>query len=383
MARNAEVIRQWKIVRVIEASRFGETIDGLAEMTGVVTRTIRRDLQALQDVGFPLYDEDVDGKRRWKLNHKPFSRLAEAGFTVSEVSALYFSRSMLETLAGTGFGEDLRTAFAKVESALQPSTRSFLDRLPRILAAKPDPRRPRSQDAEQAKVRKLLEASLKHRLVEMSYHSYASDRVKDYRIEPYRVIYGAGTLYLRAWVAKYAEMRTFAVSRIRRLTLLEDTFAPSHDDGDHTFAQSLGVFNGVPQDIALEFDQQVARYVVEREWHPSQAISALADGRVRVSLRVCDDWALRTWILGFGGHVRVMSPKSLAANIFEEVRRAGDQYAQRLVFDDEPRPSPNRRQRLLDFAARRARGPARSPGARPADAEIPAAPVRSSRGRRT
>ena len=47
MPRNAEVIRQWNILREIERSRAsGVTIDALAALCDVTTRTIRRDLQA-------------------------------------------------------------------------------------------------------------------------------------------------------------------------------------------------------------------------------------------------------------------------------------------------------------------------------------------------
>ena len=48
MPRNAEVIRQWTILREIENARGGGmTIDDLAARCDVTTRTIRRDLQAL------------------------------------------------------------------------------------------------------------------------------------------------------------------------------------------------------------------------------------------------------------------------------------------------------------------------------------------------
>ena len=48
MPRNAEVIRQWTILREIERARTGGvTIDELAALCDVTTRTIRRDLQAL------------------------------------------------------------------------------------------------------------------------------------------------------------------------------------------------------------------------------------------------------------------------------------------------------------------------------------------------
>ena len=42
--------------------------------TSVKTRTIRRDLQALQEAGFPLFDDrsHEDGRTRWKINGQPF-----------------------------------------------------------------------------------------------------------------------------------------------------------------------------------------------------------------------------------------------------------------------------------------------------------------------
>ena len=72
MPRNQEVTRQWTVLREIEASTSGTTINQLAEITGVTTRTIRRDLVALQEAGFPLFDVTDDGVKRWKLNRRPF-----------------------------------------------------------------------------------------------------------------------------------------------------------------------------------------------------------------------------------------------------------------------------------------------------------------------
>ena len=82
MPRNAEVIRQWSVLRELEASRR-ETIASLARKTEVTTRTIRRDLEALQTAGFPIYDELIDGKRFWKLDTRPFKALGDTGFSLS------------------------------------------------------------------------------------------------------------------------------------------------------------------------------------------------------------------------------------------------------------------------------------------------------------
>src|SRR5262245_15581548 len=76
--RNAEVIRQWTILREIKRARAGGvTIDELAALCDVTTRTIRRDLQALEEAGFPLFDDRSgdDGKTRWKVNGQAFKGL--------------------------------------------------------------------------------------------------------------------------------------------------------------------------------------------------------------------------------------------------------------------------------------------------------------------
>ena len=96
----------------------GVTIDELASQCGVTTRTIRRDLQALEEVGFPVYDDRShdDGRTRWRLNGQAFKGLAP-GLTVAELCALYFSRTLLESLAGTPFRDDLDSAFDKLGAA--------------------------------------------------------------------------------------------------------------------------------------------------------------------------------------------------------------------------------------------------------------------------
>ena len=46
-----------------------------------------------------------------------------------------------------------------------------------------------------------------------------------------------------------------------------------------------------------------------------------------MSLDVCNDWALRSWILSFGPLARVLAPEALAAQIRDELERARSVYA--------------------------------------------------------
>ena len=138
--RNAEVIRQWQVLREIEARRTGVTIHELAKQVKVSTRTIRRDLQALQEAGFAVYDEGEENEtKKWRLDAMPF-RAVQEGLSVADVAALYLSRSVVESLSGWPLADELRETFAKIERALNPRMREFLSTLPQVISAKSGPR---------------------------------------------------------------------------------------------------------------------------------------------------------------------------------------------------------------------------------------------------
>ena len=336
--RNAEVIRQWSILRDLESSRR-VTIDDLAERTGVSTRTIRRDLEALQAAGFPLFDELHDGKKYWTLEQRAFRRLDDTGFTLAELTALYFSRSLVECLAATPFQRDVRSAFDKLAAALTPGMRQFLDRLPLVIQTKAEPgtqsllddaatpaTASRQSAPRSARVAQLLDATLHHRRAVMRYHSFSSNREKEYAIEPYRLVFAQGGLYVVAFVPEYKELRTFAVERIQSLSLTEERFEPVELPAD-AFADSLGVNQGTPERVEIVFEPRIARYVKERIWHASQQTVEATDGTLTLTLHVCNDWALRSWILGFGPLARVASPPELVKQILDEAERTRLQYA--------------------------------------------------------
>jgi predicted DNA-binding transcriptional regulator YafY len=320
------VIRQWTILREIERARAGGvTIDELAARCDVTTRTIRRDLQALEEAGFPLFDDKSadDGKTRWLVNGQAFKGMG-AGLTLSELSALYFSRTLLASLTGAAFRGEVESAFEKLASVLTPHMRQFLDQMPRVIAMKKDAGR--VSDAQQGNVGRAVEATLLHRQAEITYDSRSSGRTKTYIVHPYRLAYAQGGLYLLAYVPEYKEVRTFSVERLRKVSLLEERFDPIEELPEDAFPHSLGVHSGPPEQVEIDFQPTVADYVLGRSWHPSQALVEHADGSVRMTLEVCLDRALTSWILSFGPFARVVGPAALARDIAAQLSDARERY---------------------------------------------------------
>jgi predicted DNA-binding transcriptional regulator YafY len=69
MPRNRTLVRLLHEVEALQASRQGLTLAELAALSGVTTRTVRRDLDAMQEAAIPIVDEKDEGssRRRWRV----------------------------------------------------------------------------------------------------------------------------------------------------------------------------------------------------------------------------------------------------------------------------------------------------------------------------
>jgi proteasome accessory factor B len=324
--RNAEVIRQWKILKTVEAGRFTSSAR-LAAEHGVTERTIRRDVEALQEAGFPLYDDRQDGKKVWRLVEGYRQRLAQ-GFTLSELAALYFSRNMLSFLGGAPFGQDLESAFAKIREALPQKSLPFLSRIQDLFSARPDPWKDYSK--KQDVIAGLIDAILHQRQAQIAYYSFNSRKTKAYTLDPYRLVYYRGGLYLYARAAEYGEVRTFAVERIQKMEVLEQGFEVPSDFSVSEYARgAFGISGGRPEAVELVFAPEMAGYIRERVWHESQRLDDGPDGSVRLSLEVAPQWELKAWIKGFLPHVTVERPAALRDEIARELAAARAAFPER------------------------------------------------------
>jgi predicted DNA-binding transcriptional regulator YafY len=317
--RNAEVIRQWKILKRIEKSRY-VTASDLAEEHGVAMRTIRRDIEALQEAGFPLYDDRESGKKIWRLL-EGYTQKAQATFTMSEMAALYFGRHLITVLQGAPFAADLDSAFVKIRAALPEQSTKYLSHISELFAARPVASKDYS--AKKGVIATLVDATLHERRVDMSYYSASSKRAKRYEVDPYRVVYYQGGLYLYGRVEEYGEIRTFAVERIERIALMEDTFEmPTDAEIDAHTRGAFGITGGPAQEVVLRFDASTGDNVRERTWHASQKITPRADGSFDLSMNVALSRELKAWIRSYIPRVIVVKPQSLKDDIERDLKEA-------------------------------------------------------------
>jgi predicted DNA-binding transcriptional regulator YafY len=83
---------------------------------------------------------------------------------------------------------------------------------------------------------------------------------------------------------------------------------------------------GRKQRIRLQFDSFAARLVAERKWHESQRVRENKDGSIILELELGGLEEIERWILSWGKHARVLTPKELASRIREEASAIAKLY---------------------------------------------------------
>jgi len=323
MARGDGLFRQWELIKVLQAHRYGVSTEEIAARIECNKRTVQRDLGVLQDI-FPIsYEQRDRGKRFWKLAHNTVES-EKLQLTMTEMLSLFLSQQLLLPLSGTQFGDGLQTALQKIRALLPTRALTYFDGLDESFFIKNLANHDYSgQDKE---IRILNEAILSQKCVKIIYRSASKGREVISEFHPYGMVLLHASLYCIGYLACYDEVRTLKVTRIKGLTRLEKTF---ERPGDFSlaghFQGAFGVFQtGKKQKIRAEFTGWAATNVREMQWHPSQKITKDAGEKVAATFELGNTVEFKRWVLGFGRHARIVSPKALAEEIREEHLAAAD-----------------------------------------------------------
>jgi predicted DNA-binding transcriptional regulator YafY len=323
MPRNDQAVRQLILLKRLESSRQGLTLDQLAAALDSSAsrhpRTLRRDLEAIESAGYPLLTERIEGRTRWKLM-EGVRTAPTLCLSPTELMALTVSRRLIAPLEGTAVHASLESALGKASAALPPDGLNLVRQLEGTFSIGLGPHKRYKRHREV--VERVTNAIADKKRIQMRYHSASRGRVSRREIDPYRLWYASGGLYLIGYCHLRKEPRMFAVERIKSVTPTDHPYQiPLHFDFDAFVEDSLTVMRGPRIQVELLFDKATAAWAKDRTWHPSQVTKSLKDGRMRLTLTVADSRELVGWILSFGSGVRVVHPDSLRERVKEEAGR--------------------------------------------------------------
>jgi predicted DNA-binding transcriptional regulator YafY len=333
----------------LETHTAGLTLEELAGMLRITTRSVRRYLRELALVTeLESIAVRPGGVHLWRI--KPSERGRTVALRRTQAYALLAARRVFDVLRGSALFDEIDVALRDIEQvARRPAIRSSVRgeapndvRLEDRFAFLPPPARGYSHQTEA--LDEVFRAVAELRVLRFLYREDGSSGSEPKEstemrggarvtAHPYALLMHGGAVACIAHDSAARASRAFALDRMtdvvasetERYELPAEFAITDWVHGDFGVARAPTTFK-----LLIEFDPRVADAVRTRRVHPSQKVAVSGDGRVRASLAVpsCPEVMdrVRSWLLGFGAAARVLEPRELADEIARELRRAVSRY---------------------------------------------------------
>jgi len=166
------------------------------------------------------------------------------------------------------------------------------------------------------------------RVLKIEHHSPWSKTPTVREVEPQHMMSYQGDWYLIGLDRSSEESRIFALSRIHAAEVLEEESpCPADFDANAYMRSHFGIWAGEKMhNVKIWFSADVAPFIKERDWHPSQRIRENKDGSIVLSLRVTHLFEVQQWVLSRGGEAKVLAPKELREEVKLELKKTEAGY---------------------------------------------------------
>jgi len=319
-----QVERQLCIINTL-CNQQRTTAAALAKEHRVSIKTIRRDLDTLSRI-FPVVDFR-EGKRKYWSLISGFKNIPPLICTPLELYVLREGTRFFKELGDPFLRPALESIVRKIRAGFDPGRREAFENLRRILAVGVGFAKDYSDKGDF--LRQLFSAAAAQRRVEIAYQGLKDTKPRIRKVDPYKLWYQEGTVYLIGLCHLRGEIRMFAVDRISLLNLTDEGFLIP---GDFKFGEyirhAFSVMIEDPVHVKVRFDPEIARYITEREWHPSQKIRKNRDKSVVLELTVGGTLEIKRWILSFGPQAEVLEPDTLVEEIRNDLDKMRERYTQ-------------------------------------------------------
>ncbi len=338
MARNEQLIRQHKIMQLLEASRFGRTLDELREelvrdlgLTNLHERTVRRDVEALTAAGLDLRTESRERGKVYLLGRVE-KGIHKISVSATELIALSIGRELLFPLLGTQYWQGIETFWNKLREAVPEGVWLHYQKYRKTIHVFGS--LGKTYERHEGMLRSINRAVAEHRVLEVEYASTGKPATLR-QIEPYGLAVYQSSIYVVAAASEVSDpadrLRHWKLDRFRKVTALDRWFKPDPavDLTEH-LSRSIGIFSGEsPVLVQIRLGESASAWVREDPWHPDQRLEQLDDGHSLLTVPAAHPRELLPKLLSLGSDAEVIAPDSFRQAVAEVVSKLATRYADR------------------------------------------------------
>ena len=296
----------------------------LADEWEVSVKTIQRDLEYLKyELDAPVeYDP---ARRGFRYSEAQFS-LPAINISESDLFAVCIAQNALRQFRDTPVHKTLASIFAKIRGSLPDKTSAQPAWLDERILLFPEPSTRITPDVWE----RIAQAIRDNKRLLIRHVAPGQKNSTERKVDPYYLVNYKGEWYLSSYCHTREAIRTFAVSRIRKADILPETFTmPRRLDKDAMFGDQFGIiWKDKFHKVRIRFSPDVAPYIRERQWHPTQTIRDRRDGGLILEFTTNHLNEVKDWVLSWGAGATALSPASLVEKVRSSLQAALRGYAQ-------------------------------------------------------
>lgn len=211
-----------RLLTILELLQANPTLSGkdLAARMEVDTRTVRRYITMLQDMGMPI---EAERGRYGGYRLCPGYKLPPLMFNTDEAMALTLGLLLTKRLGLGQAAPAAELALNKIERVLPTAIRQQVQAIQHALTL--ELQMPEVDGPEPGLIIDLSFAVHRARQIRLVYKSWSGSETER-QFDPYGIIYRHGFWYTAGYCHLRQALRTFRLDRMVRLSILEDDFTP-------------------------------------------------------------------------------------------------------------------------------------------------------------
>jgi predicted DNA-binding transcriptional regulator YafY len=308
--------RMMHIHRVLRAGEYPNA-SRLARELEVSTKSVHRDVDFMRDrLDLPI---DFDWKRNGYYYTEEVSAFPTFQITEGELLALLVAEKALQQYRGTHFERPLVSAFKKLAASLPETVSIHLPEWEQTISFRTSVEPLLNLEVFD----KLARATAQRQQLELSYRKPGRKATEPRVVDPYHLANINGEWFLFAYCHLRKELRTFVPARILSVSQTGRTFQrPKRFSLQQRLRDSFGVITGQEEyGVVIRFEDQVADYIREKRWHPSQELRELKDGALELRMKLSSLAEVQRWVLTWGGQAVPLAPPELVEMVSSAAER--------------------------------------------------------------
>lgn len=312
------------IDKMIKAGRYPNS-RSLSVDLGVSSRTVLRDVEFMKDSLIAPLEYSAQ-KRGFYYTETEYS-MGLLKLTEGELLALFLGHNLFTKCKGTPYAQPVVNAFNKICCHLQETVNVDFGQLTDFITFDLEPFRG-DEPQVSAHFAALGEAIKNKTRIKLTHYTIADDVCREREVDPFQLRYYQGAWYLVGYCHLRQALRIFALDRIWALQATATSYTiPDDFNPDEFFHDTFQLYSGSETyQVRIWFSAEQARWIKEKQWHPTQETEENPDGSLILSMRTSGLHQVKRWVLSFGSHAKVLDPLELVSDVAKELAAAAGSY---------------------------------------------------------